>query len=44
MNNSIFLELVKGSDSDSTPFMVKTKNALDLEIISKERLSQSCRD
>ena len=44
MNHSTFLELVKGRDSVSIPFMLKIQNALDLEIVSKERLTQSCRD
>ena len=41
MNNSTFLELVKGRDSVSIPFILKIQNALDLEIVSKERLDQS---
>ena len=44
MNNSTFLELVKGRDSLSIPFILKIQNALDLEIVSKERLTKSCRD
>ena len=44
MNNSTFLELVKGRDTVSIPFMLKIQNALDLEIVSKERVTQSWRD
>ncbi len=44
MNHSTFLELVKGRDSVSIPFMLEIQNALGIEIISKERLTQSCRD
>ena len=44
MNNPTFLELVKGRDSVSIPFMLKIQNALGIEIVSKERLTQCCRD
>jgi len=44
MNNATFLELVKGRDSVSIPFMLKIQNVLGLEIVSKDRLSQSCRE
>lgn len=44
MNNSTFLELVKGRDSVSIPFMLKIQNALGIEIVSKERLTQSCKE
>ena len=44
MNNSTFLELVKGRDSVSIPFMLKIQNALGIEIVSKDRLTQSCRE
>ena len=44
MNNSTFLELIKGRDSVSIPFMLKIQNALGLEIVSKDRLAQSCRE
>ena len=39
MNNSTFLELVKGRDSVSIPFMLKIQNALGIEIVSKDRLT-----
>ena len=44
MNNSTFLELVKGRDSVSIPFMLKIQNALGIEVVSKDRLTQSCRE
>ena len=44
MNNSTFLELVKGRDSVSIPFMLKIQNALGIEIVSKDRLTKSCRE
>ena len=44
MNNSTFLEIVKGRDSVSIPFMLKIQNALGIEIVSKDRLNQCCRD
>ena len=44
MNNSTFLELVKGRDSLSIPFILKIQNALGIEIVSKDRLTQSCRE
>ena len=44
MNNSTFLELVKGGDSVSIQFMLKIQNALGIEIISKDRVTQSCRE
>ena len=44
MNNPTFLELVKGRDSVSIPFMLKIQNALGIEIVSKDRLTQSCID
>ena len=44
MNNSTFLELVKGRDSVSIPFILKIQNALGIEIVSKDRLTQSCRE
>ena len=44
MNHSTFLELIKGRDSVSIPFMIKIKNALGIEVVSKDRLAQSCRE
>ena len=44
MNNSTFIELVKGRDSVSIPFMLKIQDALGIEIVSKDRLTQSCRE
>ena len=44
MNNSTFIELVKGRDSVSIPFMLKIQDALGIEIVSKDRLMQSCRE
>ena len=44
MNNSTFLELVKGRDSVSIPFILKIQNALGIEIVNKDRLTQSCRE
>ena len=44
MNNATFLELVKGRDSLSIPFILKIQNALSIEIVSKDRLTQSCRE
>ena len=44
MNNSTFLELIKGRDSVSIPFMLKIQNALGIEIVSKDRLMQSCKE
>ena len=44
MNNSSFMEMVKGRDSISIPFLLKVQNVLGLEIVSRERLTECCRE
>ena len=44
MNHSTFIELIQGRDSLSIPFMLKIQNALGIEVVSKDRLAQSCRE
>ena len=44
MNNSAFYEMVKGRDSISIPFLLKVQSVLGIEIVSKERLTESCRE
>tara|TARA_R100000742_G_C4277466_1_gene99366 strand:+ start:420 stop:764 length:345 start_codon:yes stop_codon:yes gene_type:complete len=44
MNNSAFMEMVRGRDSISIPFLLKVQNVLGIEVVSKERLTESCRE
>jgi len=44
MNNSAFYEMVKGRDSISIPFLLKVQSVLGIEIVSRERLTESCRE
>ena len=44
MNNSAFYEMVKGRDSISIPFLLKIQNVLGIEIVCKERLTESYRE
>ena len=44
MNNSAFLEMVKGRDSISVPFILRIQSILGIEIVSRERLTECCRE
>jgi hypothetical protein len=44
MNNSAFLEMVKGRDSISVPFILRVQSILGIEIVSRERLTECCRE
>ena len=44
MNNSTFMEMVKGRDSISIPFLLKIQSVLGIEIVSRERLTECWRE
>ena len=44
MNNSALYEMVKERDSISILFLLKVQGVLGIEIVSKERLTESCRE
>ncbi len=44
INKSAFYKMVKGRDSISIPFLLKVQSVFGIDIVSKERLTESCRE
>ena len=44
MSKPAFMEIIRGRDSISVPFLLKIQSTLGIEIVSKDRLNQSCSD